>query len=50
LVTADANKDDYMDLIIRLRPDGAYSMGTFTETIVVTSLSKGEFVNINYKK
>ena len=45
---ADANKDDYMDLIIRLKPEGSYSMGTFTETIVVTSLSKGKFVNINY--
>ena len=47
---ADANKDDYMDLIIRLKPSGSYSMGTFTETIVVTSLSKGKFVNINYNK
>ena len=45
---ADANKDDYMDLIIRLKPDGSYSMGTFTETIVVTSMSKGKFININY--
>ena len=45
---ADVNKDDYMDLIIRLKPSGSYSMGTFTETIVVTSLSKGKFVNINY--
>ena len=47
---ADANKDDYMDLIIRLKPVGGGSMGTFTQTIVVTSLSKGEFININYKK
>ena len=47
---ADVNKDDYMDLIIRLKPSGSYSMGTFTETIVVTSLSKGKFVNINYNK
>ena len=30
---ADANKDDYMDLIIRLKPEGSYSMGTFTQTI-----------------
>ena len=45
---ADVNKDDYMDLIIRLKPSGSYSMGTFTETIVVTSLSKGKFININY--
>ena len=45
---ADVNKDDYMDLIIRLKPDGSYSMGTFTETIVITSLSKGKFININY--
>ena len=45
---ADVNKDDYMDLIIRLKPDGSSSMGTLTETIVVTSLSKGKFVNINY--
>ncbi|SVE25456.1 uncharacterized protein METZ01_LOCUS478310, partial [marine metagenome] len=35
---------------IRLKPDGSYSMGTFTQTIVVTSLSKGEFVNINYEE
>ena len=47
---ADVNKDDYMDLIIRLKPDGSYSMGTLTETIVVTSLSKGKFVNINYEE
>ena len=47
---ADVNKDDYMDLVIRLKPDGSYSMGTYTQTIVVTSLSKGEFININYKK
>ena len=47
---ADANKDDYMDLIIRLKPVGGGSMGENTETIVVTSLSKGEFININYKK
>jgi len=47
---ADTNKDDYMDLIIRLKPVGGGSMGTNTETIVVTSLSKGEFININYKK
>lgn len=45
---ADVNKDDYMDLIIRLKPDGSYSMGTFTETIVVTSISEGKFININY--
>jgi len=35
-------------IIIRLKPGGSYSMGTLTETIVVTSLSKGKFVNINY--
>jgi hypothetical protein len=49
-VYADANKDDYMDLILTIRPDGQYSSVNNTETIIVTSFSKGEFVNINLEK
>lgn len=49
-VYADANKDDYMDLILTIRPDGQYSSVNNTETIIVTSFSKGEFVNINAEK
>jgi hypothetical protein len=46
---ADVNNDGYMDLVIIIRPDGAYSSVNNTETIVVTSFSKGEFININVK-
>jgi hypothetical protein len=49
-VYADANKDDYMDLILTIRPDGQYSSVNNTETIIVTSFSKGEFVNTNLEK
>jgi hypothetical protein len=49
-VYADANRDDYMDLILTIRPDGQYSSVNNTETIIVTSFSKGEFVNINLEK
>ena len=45
---ADANNDDYMDLIIRFKDDGSYSMRPMTMTAVITSLSKGKFININY--
>ena len=45
---ADANNDDYMDLIIRFKDDGSYSMRPMTMTTVITSLSKGKFININY--
>ena len=47
---ADANNDDYMDLIIRFKDDGSYSMRPETMTAVITSLSNGKFVNINLKK
>ena len=47
---ADVNKDDYMDLILTIRPDGQYSSVNNTETIIVTSFSKGEFVNTNLEK
>ena len=45
---ADANKDDYMDLIIRFKNDGSYSMGANTMTTVITSLSENKYQNINY--
>ena len=44
---ADANEDGYMDLIIRFKNDGSYSMASNTTTIVVTSLNKNEYKNIN---
>mgnify|MGYP003673311429 CR=1 FL=1 len=46
---ADANNDDYMDLIIRFKDDGSYSMRPETMTAVITSVEKGKFININYK-
>ena len=46
---ADVNDDGYMDLVIIVREGGAYSSVNNTETIVVTSFSKGEFININVK-
>ena len=45
---ADANEDGYMDLIIRFKNDGSYSMASNTTTIVVTSLNNNEYKNINY--
>ena len=45
---ADANKDDYMDLIIRFKNDGSYSMGANTMTTVITSLSENKYQNINF--
>ena len=47
---ADANNDNYMDLILTIRPGGQYSSINNTETIIVTSYSKGEFVNVNLEK
>ena len=47
---ADANNDDYMDLIIRFKDDGSFSMRPMTMTAVITSLSNGKFVNIDLKK
>ena len=44
---ADANEDGYMDLVIRFKNDGSYSMASNTTTIVVTALSKNEYKNIN---
>ena len=46
---ADANNDDYMDLIIRFKDDGSFSMRPMTMTAVITSLSKGKFINTNYE-
>ena len=47
---ADANEDGYMDLIIRFKNDGSYSMASNTTTIVVTSLNNNEYKNINQSK
>jgi hypothetical protein len=47
---ADANNDDYMDLIIRFRDDGSVSSRSHTKTTVITSLVKGKFINTNYEK
>ena len=44
---ADANNDDYMDLIIRFQKDGSYSMGAETMTAIVTSFERDEYVMIN---
>ncbi|MDB4189192.1 PDZ domain-containing protein [Candidatus Pelagibacter sp.] len=44
---ADANNDDYMDLIIRFQKDGSYSMGAETMTAIVTSFTEIEFTQIN---
>ena len=44
---ADANNDDYMDLIIRFQKDGSYSMGAKTMTAIVTSFTEAEFIQIN---
>ena len=45
---ADANEDDYMDLVIRFKNDGSYSMAAQTMTTIVTALKKNEYENINY--
>jgi len=45
---ADANEDGYMDLVIRFKNDGSYSMASNTTTIVVTALKKNEYKSINY--
>ena len=47
---ADANEDDYMDLVIRFKNDGSYSMAAQTMTTIVTALKKNEFKNINYSE
>ena len=47
---ADANEDDYMDLIIRFKNDGSYSMSAQTMTTIVTALDKNEYENTNYSK
>jgi len=47
---ADANEDGYMDLVIRFKNDGSYSMASNTTTIVVTSLNNNEYKNINYSE
>ena len=47
---ADANEDGYMDLVIRFKNDGSYSMASNTTTIVVTALNKSKYENINYSE
>ena len=47
---ADANEDGYMDLVIRFKNDGSYSMASNTTTIIVTALNKNEYKNINYSE
>ena len=47
---ADSNDDGYMDLVIRFKNDGSYSMASNTTTIVVTALNKNEYKNINYSE
>jgi hypothetical protein len=44
---ADANNDDYMDLIIRFQKDGAYSMGAQTMTAAITSFEEIRYTQIN---
>ena len=47
---ADANEDDYMDLVIRFKNDGSYSMAAQTMTTIVTALKKNKYENINYSE
>ena len=47
---ADANEDGYMDLVIRFKNDGSYSMFSNTTTILVTSLNNNEYKNIKIVK
>ena len=47
---ADANEDGYMDLVIRFKNDGSYSMAAQTMTTVVTSLSANSYKILNYNK
>ena len=47
---ADANEDDYMDLVIRFKNDGSYSMAAQTMTTIVTALSKNKYENTNYSE
>ena len=47
---ADANNDDYMDLIIRFKIKSHRSERAVIQTAVVTSLTENNFSNINYEK
>ena len=47
---ADVNEDDYMDLVIRFKNDGSYSMAAQTMTTIVTALKKNKYENINYSE
>ena len=47
---ADANEDGYMDLVIRFKNDGSYSMAAQTMTTIVTALKKNKYENINYSE
>ena len=44
---ADANEDGYMDLVIRFKNDGSYSMAVQTMTTVITSLSANNYKILN---
>mgnify|MGYP001311839348 FL=1 len=39
-----------MDLVIRFKNDGSYSMAAQTMTTIVTALKKNEYDNINYSE
>ncbi len=43
---ADANKDDFMDLVIRFQIDGSNSMGARTMTAIVTSFYENNYIQI----
>ena len=47
---ADANEDGYMDLVIRFKNDGSYSMAAQTMTTIVTALKKDKYKNINHSE
>ena len=47
---ADANEDGYMDLVIRFKNDGSYSMAAQTMTTIITSLSANNYKILNYNK
>jgi len=47
---ADVNNDNYMDLILTIKPGGQYSSTNNTETIIVTSYSEGKFVSVNLEE
>ena len=44
----DINNDSYLDLVIRFKNDGRFSMQVKTLTTVITSKKKNNFINLNY--